>query len=1198
MKIIFTKDSLIYVIMRFSAQQLILLLFFSGLAFAGVSDAQILDRKVSVEWESIRLDQALRSLELQTDVHFVYSVNAVEMDKEVVFQAADESLGQVLQSILKPIGIQYVVKDENYIVLKRETIQRVETLPNKMDYFGLKQLKISALTVSGLVTDSEGQPLIGVNVLEKGTDNGGASDFNGRFSLEEVSEQAVLVFSYIGYQTQEIVLAGKTVLNVTMLEDAQTLDELVVVGYGTQKRVNLTGAVDVISNEQIQDRQANTVSQILQGQSPGLNFSPGINGFEPGASLDINIRGMGSLNGGSPFILIDGVPGNMDLINPEDIESISVLKDAAASAIYGARAPYGVILITTKSGKKNEKISVTYSGNVFLNTASRLPEMLDSYTHARIVNEAGENSTGGRSFTDDIIDRMIAFQNNDVDYLRQFTTPDATNFETYPLANGTWSGYDQAYGNYDWYDEHYGSSINQQHNISIKGGSEKTSYYLSAGILDQEGIMNYGVDYYRRYNIMAKINTKLTDWWDVSYNTRFIKSPREAFNAGATNGYSLQFRQIARTFPSEAKYDGNGNYAQGSNIPGILDRGSDKKTTTENWQTIATEIRPLKNWRINADFSYSSRVNEFSDRILSSRIHQVDKSVVLTPPQFTKITQTLTNNAYWASNVYTSYDWNINSNHNIYALVGMQYELNNYHNLNSARSHLTNLDVPSLNTAIGDVVAKEAITHSSTQGYFTRLTYNFQEKYLVEANARYDGTSRFKEGKRWGFFPSFSVGWNLDKEAFWTPIQKHVNAFKLRASWGQLGNQQVSPYQDIALIPYQADKLDWLFSYGGTRKIGFTGTPSIVSPSLTWETATTKNIGINASFFDHRLQTDFDLFERNTENMIGPSEPAPNVLGASVPRSNNANLRSRGWELSLKWNQVVQGKDLSWFVGVNIYDVKTIVTEYLNPNNLITTWYPGKEVGEIWGYTANELFRDQADVDSYLEKVDMGYIFNNWYPGDLKYLDTNGDGAVNKGANTLDDPGDQKIIGSETPRYQYGITAGMNYKGFDFSILMKGTGKRDFFFPEGGNNIRYWGLDWLPFTTITPDHLDYYRDRPGDKYTGLYEGDANINLDAFWPRTYIVNGHNDKNRKPATRYLADASYLRIQNMQIGYNLPASLLQKYNISKVRVYVSGENLATFTDLIKGIDPVALVGYAGGAGQTYGADRVFSMGLTITL
>ncbi|MBX3239348.1 MAG: TonB-dependent receptor [Chitinophagaceae bacterium] len=1054
------------------------------------------------------------------------------------------------------------------------------------------------ITVSGMVTaNKSGEPLPGVSVKVKGAATGVSTDKNGYYSIK-ISGNGILTITHIGYEALDISVDGRETIDISMMVAGASLDEVLVVGYGTQKKVNLTGAVDVISNKKIENRQSTTVSQILQGQSPGLDFSLGDNGLEPGASMKISIRGMGSVNGGSPYVIIDGFPGEMDRLNPNDIESISVLKDAAASAIYGARAPFGVILITTKSGKKNEKLSIAYAGNMSVNSTARLPKMLDSYTFARVINEFGING-GGRTYSNAAIDRIIAYQNEDWGYLKQFYPADATYYESMPLANGAWGANQDSHANYDWYDEYYGNSLNQQHNLSVKGGSNRLTYYFSSGFTGQNGVINYGTDSYKRYNMSGKVKATITDWMDIRYETRFMKSIRAFPSMPVGMPYNYMFFHVMRTVPTQAKYTGFGTYQIQSKIPFVEEAGTSEHATTENWHILATELRPAKGWKIYGEFAYQSTGIVESDRQLAVYTNLVNGD--LTPfagSLPSSIRQSHHNLSYWTTNIYSSYDLNVGK-HNMLLMAGTQFELNQINQLTASKTNLIVQSVPSLETANGSLSAGENLEHWATQGYFGRVTYNFNEKYLFEANARYDGTSRFKKKNRWGFFPSFSLGWNVNKEGFWKGIANVVNTFKLRGSWGQLGNQQVASYQDLALIPLQSGQLNWLFNYGAARPLGYTSTPSLVSPDLTWETATTKNIGLNTGFLNNRLQLDFDVFERVTENMIGPSEPLPGVLGASVPKSNNATLRTRGWEGAIRWNSEIKKSGLSYFISFNMSDAQSVVLNYLNPTGIVTDWYAGKKVGEIWGYTANELFRSQEDVNSYLSRTDLSFIYNTWNPGDLKYLDTNDDGKVNNGTNSINNSGDISVIGNNTPRYQYGLSAGFEYKGFDFSFLIKGTGKRDYFVPSynGVSNYAYWGINTWLHTGLTTEHLDYFRDKPGDEYTGLYEGDANINLDAFWPKMYIQADQNHKNRQPSTRYLMDLSYLRLQNVQLGYNLPQSLLKKLQLQKVRMYISGENLLTITNAIKTIDPVAL-GTSFTFGATYRADKMVSFGINITL
>jgi len=1150
--------------------------------------------RLSLKLENAGFTELFSRIKQQSEFTFVYNVDDVERLGNISCEFQESTVEQILDQCLKSTGMTYEVRDKVVVLAPRETL----AINKRPVDTGQPQVR----TISGTVTDTGGQPLPGVSVVVKGTTAGTVTDANGEFSLRIPIDAESLQFSFVGMRTEEVAVEDRTTFSIVMEEETFGIEEVVAVGYGTQKKLNVTGAIDVITNVFLENRQASTVSQLLQGQSSGMTFSVDNFGFQPGAEMNIDIRGIGSLNGGEPYILIDGIPGDMNRLNPEDIESISVLKDAAASAIFGARAPYGVVLITTKSGQTDKKISITYSGSITHATPAQLPRMLDSYTHARVLNEAGENGRVGTIYTNGTVDRIIAFQEGNIDYIRQFTVPDATHFETIPANSRNWISYGDANANYDWFDEFYGSALNHKQNLTVEGGSKSTTYYFSAGFLGQEGVLNYGTDNYNRINVMGKLKTAITDWWDFTYQPRFMKSTRVYPNMDRQGTYDLIFHQIARTMPMTPKYNGYGNYSIQSlmSIPVLEDAGTNTTEVTENWHSFSTALNPAKGWEVNADFAYRAEDYFRSDVGLTIYEQLVDKSLrALGTTDPSNIRQRHHSNNYWTTNVYSTYNFNIKDRHNFGILAGAQLEQNIYRELDARKNDLIVEEVLSLQTALGEPVVIEDLSHWATQGYFSRLTYNYDEKYLFEANIRRDGTSRFQKGNRWGTFPSFSVGWIISKENFWSPMEDMINLFKLRGSWGSLGNQNVSPYQDLNLIPLQTSPLNWIFSYGQTRPIGYTGTPSLVSPHLTWETATTKNLGINTAFLGNRLQADFDWFERVTTDMIGPSEAQPGVLGASLPQANNSTLRTRGWELVMRWNHNVN-RDFSYFANLNLYDSKSVVTKYLNPTGTLSTWYEGREQGEIWGYTAYDLYRSQEEVDAYLASVDLTRLWDDgpWLSGDVKYEDINSDGYVDNGSNTLDDHGDLSIIGNSTPHYQFGFSAGFNFKGFDFSMLWKGTLKRDLAFSSNIDENMFWGFTVWNRSSVFPEHLDYYRDKEGDKYSGLYEGEANINLDAYWPRPYLHTRENNKNRFPSTRYLQSGAYARLQNVQLGYNFSDKLLNQLHLSRLRVYVSAENLVTFHKLpVKGIDPVA-IGGSWGTGKTYGADRLVSLGLIVTL
>lgn len=1140
------------------------------------------EMKVSLHLTNATIKEVLLEVKKQTDYSFLYNNEELNDASRVSIQVDDQTVDNILNLILRKQNLSYSI--ENNVILIHKSISQP-----------LSQSVQQKKSIYGIVTDNNHIPIIGANVLEKGTTNGVITDLDGKFTLN-VDENAIIQISYIGYVVQEFSVGNRTNVTITLLEDQQALEEVVVVGYGVQKKVNLTGAVDVINKEQLSQRSSGNLSQSIRGLTPGMNFSLSSAGFQPGADMNVTIRGIGSLNGGSPYVVIDGFPGDMNLVNPEDVESISVLKDAAASAIYGSRAPYGVILITTKSGKKSEKMSVTYSGTMMINSSQKLPKSLDSYTYSRVQNEAGRN-LGGMPMTDEAIDRIIAFQHKDWDQLRRLMPhyPEGADITSGAYPNGdTWDSANLGYADNDWWNIMYGNSVNQKHDFSIQGGTEKASYYFSGGYLTQKGVLNYGDDVFRRTNLLGKVSIAITGFWDFSWETRFSQKYRERSSHWNGADYTNAFKYITRwVYPFSPLHDGWGNISRASMIPFILS-GTEKTKNLDYWNNFRMEIRPLKGWKINADFAYNTQSHNVSNLHRQAYEYSVSSNtpVALAQTKPNNLEKRKFDNYYWNTNIYSTYTFDINKTHNFLVMAGMQLEKGKNDLLTGYKTDLILEDIPSFQTATGTITLSEALAHNATQGYFGRINYNYKEKYLFETNMRYDGSYVFRSGNRWGFFPSFSVGWSMHREAFWEKIQPYVNSLKLKASWGQLGNQNVNPYTDLELIPLQTGKLNWIFDPVGGRRIGYTSAPGIVNRYLTWETASTTNLGLETSFLDSRLQAGFDFFERKTTDMVGPSESRPGVLGANVPQMNNATLRTRGWEVTLGWKHTVNN-DFSYFVNMNISDYKSEITKYNNPTGTLSTWYKGKEVGEIWGYTVNDLFRTQEELDEYLSKTDPKAIGVNWRTGDLRYEDINGDGKVDNGKNTVSDHGDMSVIGNDQPHYIFGIMPGFSYKGFDFSMLWSGVMKRDLYF--GTNANLYWGFSpsWWE-GALQSRNLDYFRDEPGTKYVGLHEGDANINTDAFWPRPYLNGTEMNKNyNNPNTRYLVNAAYIRMQNIQLGYTFPKKWISKLQLEKVKIYFSGDNLLTFTKLPDGIDPEI----PNGANLTYGADRVCSFGLIIS-
>ena len=1163
---------------------------------AGELDAQksksIKEVNIKIDIQNASVKEALAYIESKTDFVFNYDQRTLKnLRQKISFSREQGTVEEALVYISNEAKLNFRQINENINVISSPD---EEISPSVI-------ISIEDIDISGRVTSSEdGAGIPGVNVVIKGAAVGTVTDMDGSYSLSVPGEKTVLIFSSVGFATQEIVVGNENKIDLQMSPDIQALDELVVIGYGTKKKVNVTGAVDVISNEMLENRNNASVSQLLVGTTPGLDFGIDLNGYQPGATASVNVRGIGSLNGGQPYVLIDNFPGDLNTLNPQDIESITVLKDAAASAIYGARAPFGVILVTTKSGSKKSRLKASYTGSASIVTPAKLPGTLDSYTYARVLNEASLNRNPSLFYQESVIDRIIAYQNGDYDYIASQFPPDfpadqVINWDVMPNTDGNWLGGSSGHANNDFWDLATGPNVGQSHNFSVQGGSDKSSYYLSLGYLDQASSVKWGNDFFKRFNLTAKMKTQLADWWDVRYETRFMKNQRHQPSGSRPNhndAYNALFHIIYNTPPTQAMFDSFGNELQGS-VKNFFEAGINNDEQTENWQFFSTELRPVKGWKINADFAFQvfDQYGLHDGREFSQINWKTGENNASWVPS--QVNEYHFSNYYWSTNIYSSYELSLNESHNFSILGGMQLENAKNRNMDAQALSLIVPDVISISTATGSPVLNESLSHWATQGYFGRFTYNYKEKYLFESNVRYDGTSRFLKDNRWGFFPSFSAGWIMSNEDFWLPISSAVSTFKFRGSYGILGNQNVPAYQDLALIPISKGTLGWLPGYNETGQVGFTQTPSLVSPSLTWETAAMTNLGVNMGILEEKLLIDFDWFERNTTDMIGPAEALPGVLGASAPQSNNASLRTRGWELAIKWRQTL-GNDLSYNIGLNLYDSKAVVTKYNNPTGLLSSWREGQETDEIWGWSSQGMFQTQEEIDNH---ADQSYIYSIWNTGDLKYDDIDGDGVIDRGSNTINDHGDLVLLGNSNAHYQFGISAGLNFKGIDFFMLWKGTAKRDKAM-LGNYDYGYYGFLRANWSQPKEDHLDYYRDQPGTKYVGLYEGEANINTNAFYTRPYLDRESSNKNYNANSWFLADYSYIRLQNVQLGYSLPKGFISRVGLEKVRVYFSGDNLLTLDHLPVGVDPtIPGGGYRDSLGKDYRADRIYTFGINIT-
>ena len=1112
--------------------------------------------KLSSKMQDVTVQEVLASVEQQTDYHFTYNPMQIGADRRVTIDLNNKSVTEILDELFLGKKVQYVVEGNNIVLFADNKKAEVKDIVQQ-----------KSKIVTGTVLDVTGMPVIGANVTVKGTTQGTITDMDGKFSLE-VAEGDILQVTYIGFANQEVKVGTQTNLSVTLKEDAEALDELVVVGYGTQKKVNLTGAVASISPEEIQSRPITNVTQALQGITPGLNITASNTyGGEVGSPMDMNIRGIGSLTEGSgkPYVLVDGVPMDLSLVNPNDIENISVLKDAASAAIYGARAAYGVILVTTKSGSKGEKFQISYNANFGWKTPTMLQKTSNALDYANAVNESCRNSGISPLYSDEVVE--LIKQNIVSGGTMAGILPD-------PTSPNKFGEYDQTYANTDWTKVYYKDwAFQNSHDISISGATDKSNYYAGLGYTSQDGQLNFFDENYKRYNVTVNNSTQLTKWLKFKLNSKFAYSKKNVPVGYGGTDRTVNYHMMARAYPTLPVYNPNGDFTESCNVAQILSEGgSEKESTTTVYITPSFEINVLDDLKINGDFTYNYVGSDRDTHFAKVNVGNVDGTTTHLhhANNFNKIEEEQSSVTYTTGNIYASYAKDFNKHH-IDALVGGQIEYNSTKNLIGSKRDLITDEVPSIGTATGLTDLRDEMSEWSTLGSFIRLNYSFDDRYMLSFNGRYDGSSRFRSGKQWGFFPSFSGAYNMHREKFWKPISPYVNTFKLRASYGTLGNQEVPNYLFYETIPV---KTNLSYIINGARPI-YTQTPDLVSWNLTWEESRTLNVGGDISFLDNRLSGSFDWYTRETVNMFGPAEALPAVLGKDAPKMNNASLRTTGIELSLTWKQHVND-DFSYSITGTLSDNQTEVTKYNNPTKIISssTYYEGQKLGDIWGYVTEGFFTSPEDVKN---SPDQSAIYATWNPGDMKYKDLNGDNKIDWGDNTAVNPGDKKVIGNDTPRFLYGLSFSGIYKDFDFNLFFQGVGKRDVFI----GSMTYFGFQGSKFFTTVHDHnLDYWRED---------------NQDAFFARPYATS-EVDKNQQVQSRFIQNGAYLRLKNLQIGYTLPKHLLQNTGIDRLRFYFSGENLLTFTKLMDGIDPEATGGNYGD-GKSYPMSLVCSFGVNVS-
>ena len=1012
--------------------------------------------------------------------------------------------------------------------------------------------------VKGTVVDTEGEAVIGAGVVIKGTSTGTITMADGSFSLR-VPGDATLVVSSIGYKSQEVAVNGRSTISIVLEEDQQMLEEAVVVGYGVQKKENLTGAISVVTSKSIGNRSNANLGSILQGTVPGLTVTSASG--RPGEGVSLNIRGWNSINsGGAPLVLVDGVVGSLDRVNPNDVESISVLKDASSAAVYGAKAAFGVVLVTTKSGGDNEgQAHVSYSGRLGFSSPTTSTDWETRGYYSVYVPNLFMKAFSGK--------QQILYNDDDMEELW------ARRDDVVENPARPWVVFDQNqykyYANTDWWHYFFNDvKPTQNHNISFRGGTKSVKYFLSANYNQEQGIFRQNPDIYKKYNLRSRIAFDVTPWMNISNNTAYYSS--KYTYPGLSDMDDTFYKCTAGFFSFLTPQTPDGYYLYQTNSGGggqsIL--GNLANENFVNWNrtsnftnTAEVTLKPFKPLEIKGNYTYSYNTYSSLHRSVNGEFASKTpgKTEILTTgdneDQLTEGVQTIDMHSV---NVYATYTNTFGGAHNVKAMAGGQYESYYHKKLTATGYDLMSVELNDQNLVSADEDGNKRTSTGGGQseyalmGFFSRLNYDYNGKYLLELSGRYDGTSRFPRGQRFGFFPSGSLGWRVSEEPFFAPLKSWMNDLKLRFSYGSLGNQQVGYYDYIRSVTLGTQS----YLFGGDKSGTATfGNP--VASNLTWETVQQKNVGVDMAFLDNKITFTGEAYVRDTKNMLTTGKALPATYGASAPKTNNADLRTMGYELALSYRNrfLLLGQPFDYNVTATFNDFIGYITKFDNPTKSLSTYYEGMRYGEIWGYTTDGYFLSDEEAANY--PVDQSPVCSIIYSsnggdlglkaGDLKYVDLDGDGVIGQGANTVDKPGDRKVIGNSQPRYQYGATFGFSWAGVDFSMFFQGIGRQDWY---PSTDARYfWGPYARPFSSwIQKDFLDrcWSEDNPNAYFPR--------------PRAYVAGvGANRELTTVNDRYLQNLGYCRLKNLTVGYTLPEKVTKKVSIESVRVYFSGENLA---------------------------------------
>lgn len=1112
----YNKPNLCRTLMKISLTQMLIAMLCMGVSYAYDANGQeMLDQRVNLKLSNEDLKTTLGTIERTAKVRFIYNPKEIQTNQKVNLDAKNEKLKEVLEQVFSQLKIGYEVKGKQIALFKKAVgfIETPQQTPNVLLTQNIDQ------NVTGTVTDEKGEALVGVTVQVKGTTRGATTDGKGAFKISVVDSKSILVFSYIGYTKQEITVGNQTNFTINLAVDDKSLEEVVVVGYGVQKKVNMTGAVSTIDSKAIENRPASNLATAMQGTSPGLIITRTTG--QPGEEgVNIQIRGATSANGNvDPLVIVDGVtaPANtLQTINPNDVENISVLKDAAAASIYGAQAAGGVILITTKKGKSG-KVTFDYLGQYGTDWSINVPGRMSLLEEAEFANLAQKNAGSGAAYSDFDLEQI----RNNVPYVINPT--DTTTYNYYNQVPLT----DQILRKY---------TSMQTHNITARGGTDKLNFLISGGYYDKQGVFKVGPDRVKRYNLRINLGAQLTKHLSLDSRLSYTLQDQEASSAGL-NGQGLLYqiyRLRTRTpfFTPEGRYNGAGsaatayasleaggynNYARNffdgvftaklaDVVKGLTLRAVAGTQYRRGDRDIFARTVPL--WGRSRILSYLNQVNSYS------------------------MTRELTKNTNLQ--FLANYDLKVGSKHTFGFFAGYQWEDFRYDAITTAANNLVSNDLPTLN--LGNDLTKSNSQNIQTyafQSVFGRFNYNFSDKYLFEATYRIDESSKLAPGLRTKGFASASAGWNVHREPWFARALPFFSEFKLRGSWGQLGGSLGSNLGNYDYLNSLSRSSNLVL---GDSRASYIFQGSIPSSSLSWETIETTNGGINIGLLANRLQITGDYYVKYNRNMLTPQQ-LPATIGVGTPRVNNGELKSWGWETEVLYRDKI-GKGFSYSIGFNLSDNQNELLNYAGRvvvaagTNSLIQGYP---LNTIWGYETAGYFQTADEVKAW------AFQDNRAGAGDVKYIDQNGDGRLTVGQGRVDNYGDLVYLGTTNPRYLFGTNLGFQWKGLDFSIFFQGVGKRKY--RPVIESIAPLLVTWKQALAI---HRDYWTPE---------------NQNALYPRPYVGATHNYVS---SDKWILNAAYMRLKNIQLGYTLPSALTNKLKVSRARFFFSGQDLFTLTKL----------------------------------